>query len=565
MTDNNAQTDPASQPAIDENFHFLAYPANILVWTSNSEGLCSFVSPSWTTFTGRQRAAELGRGWLEKVHPDDREVLVRRLNEAHHGQQPFRLMFRYLREDGVARWLVSQGLPQTTPTDEFIGHLCLCFDVTPYQEGEAAMECSVQNVLPLLKQTRLIAVVLDIRGRVQFSNGALCRLLQHGGSELMDCSLFERYLAPGDRGLLEKLYPGGTQSAHFPAEFQSELLTGENETCHVSWHSVIWREFSGQVKGAVLIGDDVTAMRREEEQTSLYVKAFEATDHAIVVTDVAGTIVSVNRAFSALTGYGRDEALGSNPRILQSGRHDQAFYRQLWATLLETGHWHGDMWDRHKDGSTYPKYLAISAIRNSSDAVTNYVGIFYDNSERKTVEERLDHLAHYDALTGAPNRCLLLDRVDQALERAIRFGTKVALLYIDLDHFKQVNDTYGHDAGDELLKAATQRMTTCVRGADTIARLGGDEFVVLVPDINGIDDVRMIARKLLETLSPPYAIEGHAVVSTPSIGISVYPDDGNNWKELMKHADAAMYRAKQSGRANFKFFPKLASPEKKPD
>lgn len=565
MTENNAQPEPAILPAIDENFHFLAYPANILVWTSNAEGLCSFVSPSWTTFTGRERAEELGNGWLEKVHPKDREVLVRRLTEAHQSQQPFRLMFRYLREDGVVRWFVSQGLPQTTPTDEFIGHLCLCFDVTPFQEGEAALEYSVQNIIPLLKQTRLIAVVLDIHGRIQFSNGALCRLLQHGGSELMDCRLFERCLAAGDRSLLEILYPGGTQSAHFPAEFQSELLTGENESRHVSWHSVIWREFSGQLKGAVLIGDDVTALRREEEQTSLYIKAFEATDHAIVVTDVAGTIISVNRAFSLLTGYSRDEALGSNPRILQSGRHDQAFYRQLWATLLETGHWHGDMWDRHRDGSTYPKYLAISAIRSPSGEVTNYVGIFYDNSERKTIEERLDNLAHYDALTGAPNRCLLLDRVDQALERAMRFGTKVALLYIDLDHFKQVNDTYGHDAGDELLKAATQRMTTCVRGADTIARLGGDEFVVLVPDINGIDNVHMIARKLLETLSPPYEIEGHPVVSTPSIGISLYPDDGNNWKELMKHADAAMYRAKQSGRANFKFFHKMASPEKKPD
>lgn len=565
MTENNAQTDPASQPAIDGNFHFLAYPDNILVWASNTEGLCSFVSPSWTTFTGRERTEELGNGWLEKVHPEDRAILVRRLAEAHHVQQPFRLMFRYLREDGVARWFVSQGLPQTTPSGEFIGHLCLCFDVTPYQEGEAAMECSVQNALPLLKQTRLIAVVLDIHGRVQFSNGALCRLLQHGGSELMDCKLFEQYLAAGDRSLLETLYPGGTQSAHFPAAFQSELLTSEDESRHVSWHSVIWREFSGQVKGAVLIGDDVTALRREEEQTSLYVKAFEATDHAIVVTDVAGTIISVNRAFSILTGYSRDEALGSNPRILQSGRHDQAFYKTLWTTLLATGHWHGDMWDRHKDGSAYPKYLAISAIRNSNGEVTNYVGIFYNNSERKTVEERLDHLAHYDALTGAPNRCLLLDRVDQALERAIRLGTKVALLYIDLDHFKQVNDTHGHNAGDELLKAAAQRMTTCVRGVDTIARLGGDEFVVLVPDTNGADDVRVIARKLLETLSPPYEIEGHAVVSTPSIGISLYPDDGSTWKELMKHADTAMYQAKQSGRANFKFFHKAAPPGQKPD
>jgi diguanylate cyclase (GGDEF)-like protein/PAS domain S-box-containing protein len=556
------QPDPTRFQGIDENFHFLAYPANILVWVSNAEGLCTFVSPSWTTYTGRERSKELGDGWLDLVHAGDREVLMQGLAEALHSQQPFRLMFRYLREDGVFRWFVAQGMPHSTPAGEFIGHLSLCFDVTPYQEGEAQMECSIQNVFPLLKQTRLMAVVLDIHGRVQFSNGGLCRLLKCGGAALANCSLFERHLAPNDRGLLERLYPGGTQSAHFPVEFQSELLTSDNESRHISWHAIVWREYSGRVRGAMLIGDDVTALHREEEQTSLYIKAFEATDHAIVVTNTLGSIISVNRAFTHLTGYSRDEALGSNPRILQSGRHDDAFYRQMWATLLETGHWHGDIWDRRKDGGIYPKYLSISAIRNSSGQSTNYVGIFYDNSERKTVEERLDHLAHYDTLTGAPNRCLLLDRLEQAIERGIRLGSKVALLYIDLDHFKLVNDTYGHSAGDLLLKAVAQRMKASVRSVDTVARLGGDEFVVLVPDTDGADDIRVIAEKLVEALTPPYDIEGHRATSTPSIGISIYPDDASDWKELMKHSDAAMYKAKQSGRGNFKFFHEVTPSDK---
>jgi diguanylate cyclase (GGDEF)-like protein/PAS domain S-box-containing protein len=550
-------------PGISEDFHYLAYPANLLVWMSDARGLCTFVSPSWTTFTGRKLSDELGNGWLDRVHENDREALIQGLDSGCRSkagkQQPFRLMFRYLREDGMYRWLMSQGMPHSSPNNEFVGYLSLCFDITPYQEGEAELERSIQDVFPLLRQTRLIAVILDAQGRVQFSNGSLCRLLKCGGTTLLNTKLFEHHLAENNRNLLERLYPGGNQSTNFPTQFQSELLNTENKPCHVLWHSVIWRDYAGRAKGAMLIGDDLTKLLHEEEQTSIYIKAFEATDHAIIVTDTLGAMISVNQAFTDLTGYSREEALGNNPRMLRSERQDPAFYKQMWDTLLSTGHWHGDIWDRRKDGSIYPKYLSISAIKNSAGETTNFVGIFYDNSERKTVEERLEHLAHYDSLTGLPNRSLLLDRLEQAIERAKRLHTKVALLFIDLDHFKLINDVHGHSAGDELLKAAAHRMKTCVRGVDTIARLGGDEFVVLVPDANGTEDIRTIASKLLEVLSPPYEIEGHTLTSTPSIGISIYPDDGETAQSLLKHADEAMYQAKQGGRANFKFFHEAAS------
>ncbi len=554
MHDIASQPGPGNPSGVQETLRFLTHPANLLVFTSDQRGLLSFVSPSWSAFTGRSSSQELGTGWLDRVYPEDLPILTRGLAQARRGSQGFRLMFRYQRDDGVYRWLLSQGMPQTAPDGEFTGHLALCFDVTPYQEGEAEMEQAVLSVFPLLKQTRLIAVVLDTQGRVLFSNGSLGRLLQCSGTELMSCPLFERHLAAGDRELLERLYPEGSQNPLFPAEFQSELVTGDQQTRHVFWHAVVWRDVNGRLKGTILIGDDVTAVRQEEEQTSLYVKAFEATNHAIVVTDAGGTILSINRAFTALTGYRADEAIGANPRLLQSGRHDRAFYQAMWTSLLSHGHWHGDMWDRHKDGHLYPKYLAISAIRNDRDAVTHYVGIFYDNSERKTIEERLDHLAHYDALTGLPNRSLLMDRLEQAIERARRLGLEVALLYIDLDHFKLVNDDHGHGAGDQLLKTVAQRMRTCVRGVDTVARLGGDEFVVLLPDTSGSDDVLTVARKLLAELSYPYDVAGHRATCTPSIGISVFPQDSHNPDELMTHADTAMYQAKQGGRASFRIF-----------
>ena len=559
MDDIPYQGGHALPPTVSESFHYLAYPAHLLVWMSDAEGHCSFASPSWMTFTGRHKSQELGNGWLDHVHPDDRSVLVHGLNEARRSkagnQQSFQLMFRYQRADGIFRWLMSQGMPYHSPTNQFAGFLCLCFDVTPYQEGEAEIEQAIQNVFPLLRQTRLIAVILDQRGRVQFSNGRLCQLLHRNPSELLDCPLFERYLAPTDDALLERLYPDGAQSKLFPAEFVSELLAGsENPSRVISWHSFVWRDFFGHAKGVMLIGDDLTELRHEQEQTSLYVKAFEATHHAIIVTDMRGTILSANQAFTTLTGYSREEALGRNASMLQSGQHDQSFYQLLWETVLATGHWHGDLWDRHKDGSVYSKYLSISAIRNSNGELTHFIGIFYDNSERRNVEERLEHLAHYDTLTGLPNRSLLRDRIEQAVERAIRLGTKVAMFYLDLDHFKAINDTLGHAAGDALLKAVAQRMKTCVRAVDTIARLGGDEFVVLAPDINDAGDIDTVASKLLMTLSQPYDIDGQAAISAPSIGISIYPDDGNNVDDLMKHADTAMYQAKHSGRGNFQFY-----------
>jgi len=540
--------------SVDEGFHFLAYPDHVLLFMLDVRGACDFVSPSWCALTGRSAADELDDGWLDHVHPEDRETLVKALADARREGEPTRQLFRLRREDGIFRWFVAQGMPRTTRSGEPAGHIGICFDVTTYQEGEAAVERSAQQMISLLRQTRLIAVVLDTRGRVQFSNGSLCRLLKCGGVELMDCALFDRYLLPENRTLLAELYPEGGQSARFPAEFEAAMVATDGETRHVAWHAMTMCDFSGRVRNTVLVGDDITELRRTEVELSLSAKIFSATHHAIVVTGLDGTIVAVNDAFTELTGYSREEALGQNPRILQSGRHDAAFYQQLWQKLIDSGHWYGDVWDRRKDGSIYPKYLSISVIRDADGEASGYSGIFYDVSERKTVEEQLDRLAHYDTLTGLSNRCQLLERLEQEVDRASRQGTQVGLMYLDLDHFKQINDTLGHLAGDELLKAAAARMRAAVRTADTVARLGGDEFVVVIPDVGSRDDLARVARKVFDALEPPYEIEGQRVTATASIGISVFPDDSHDIHALIKHADSAMYRVKREGRGFFSFF-----------
>lgn len=538
----------------DEHFHFLAYPAHVLVFLLGPANHCEFVSPSLTAFTGRDAAQELGVGWLEHLHPDDRAVFLHGLEVAQQTSQPTRQLFRYRRKDGAYRWFLNQGMPRMATGGGYAGQVGLCFDVTAYQDGEAEAEQSAQHMIALLQQTRLIAVVLDTQGRVQFSNGGLCRLLDYGGVELMDCRLFDQHLADSNRDLLATLYPGGTQSLHFPTEFESELYTRAKELRYVSWHTILLRDIAGKTKSTILIGDDVTELRLTEQQLSLSAKIFEATHHAMLVTDLGGTIVAVNNAFTMLTGYSEAEAVGSNPSLLQSGRHDQAFYRQLWEQLVATGHWHGDIWDRRKDGSIYPKYLSISVIKDDGGRPTHYAGLFYDISERKTVEERLNHLAHYDALTGIPNRSLLLDRLEQEAERSARQQTKLGLLYLDLDHFKQINDTLGHSAGDELLKEVALRLKTCVRAVDTVARLGGDEFVVLIADVKEREDLARVSMKILNALRVPCAIEGRSVETCPSIGISMYPDDCRDVHDLLRHADAAMYRVKQNGRGFYGFF-----------
>ncbi len=290
------------------------------------------------------------------------------------------------------------------------------------------------------------------------------------------------------------------------------------------------------------------------EQLRLAERAFQSTAEGIIVTDVEGRILSVNPAFEEITGYRAEEVLGKNPRLLQSGRQGESFYRDMWATLTEVGHWRGEIWNRRKDGEIYPQWNTISVVRDRGGQVTHFVGIFSDISHAKSAQEKIDFLAHHDALTGLPNRSLFRERLMHALSRHRRDQAAVALLFIDLDRFKNVNDTLGHPAGDELLVQASRRMRGVIRDSDTLARIGGDELLLLLEDCVGPQDAATVARKLLGVLKAPMTVSGHELVMTASIGISLYPGDGEDADTLIQHADRAMYEAKQQGRNSFQFF-----------
>ena len=281
---------------------------------------------------------------------------------------------------------------------------------------------------------------------------------------------------------------------------------------------------------------------------------FEATNEAITVTDTAARIVAVNAAFSTITGFAAGEALGATPRIHRSGRQDKDFYERMWHSLQTTGQWQGEIWNRRKNGETYPAWENISAVRDADGTVSHYVSMLSDITALKQAEEQLRHMALHDVLTGLPNRRLLAENLESALARAQRHGHRLALLFLDLDRFKLVNDTLGHAAGDELLGEVARRLRAAVRQEDLIARLGGDEFTVVLEELQHPDNAAHLARKLIEAVARPMQLCGRELTPSTSVGIAIYPDDARSAADLSKAADAAMYRAKQRGRHTFEFY-----------
>ena len=298
---------------------------------------------------------------------------------------------------------------------------------------------------------------------------------------------------------------------------------------------------------------EIEERQRQEDALRVADTVFESAAEAIIVTDADNNIVRVNPAFTAITGFTPAEVMGRNPRLLKSGRHGPEFYRAMWDDINRLGHWEGEIWNRYKNGDIRVEWLSIAKIRDG-EGVAQHLAIFHDITRRKEAEELLRFKAHHDALTELPNRELFKDRLQTAINQARRYHRNFALLLIDLDRFKDVNDSLGHTAGDQLLVEAAQRLTSCVRETDTVARLGGDEFAMILSEMTTDDEAEQVAQRAVELLNEPYHLDAGTAHISGCVGIALYPVHGRESEQLLRNADNALYAAKEGGRNTYRIY-----------
>ncbi len=559
---------------------------------AGSTPIATWVSDNITRLLGYTPEAALAPGWWQRhLHPDDRAAALaqcqRLLTEGRLLSE-----YRFLDAAGRTRWIRDErslirdagGQPA-----EVVG---VWLDITASKQEEAVREAR-NAVLDQVVSRRPLGEILD----------DLARRLERLAPDMLVSILL---LDPRDGRLhtgaapslpdfynqaVDGLEPGDERGSCGVAAWKGEPVIVADIESNPYWQAYLdltrraglaacwslpFKDEAGRVLGtfgiyhravrepdrailalmeefARLTALAVTKVR-DHEALSQAATALAATRDGVVITDLTPRIVAINSAYAHITGYSEAELLGNNPSMLHSGRQDRAFYQALWKSIEETGHWQGEIWNRRKNGEIYPQLLSISLVRDEWGEPRNYVGVCTDMSHIKASEARLEHLAHYDPLTDLPNRLLVQSRLQNAIDRAERHGYRVAVLYLDLDNFKNVNDSLGHPAGDALLVQLAHRLGERLREEDTLARLGGDEFLLVLEFVALPEHAATVAHSLIDTLREPFLLEnGHEVFIGLSIGISLYPDDAGNVTELIQHADAAMYLAKQQGRNTYRF------------
>lgn len=444
-------------------------------------------------------------------------------------------------DDG--RWILASD----TRTREH-GVACVRIDVTETKQREQELRKLSQAV----EQSPAAVMITDTRGRIEYVNPRFEQVSGYSAAEAIGNN--PRLLKSGEtspeeyRALWQTLAAGRTWRGQFHNRRKDGAIYWESASISPL------RDDSGQITHYIAVKEDISARKRAEEQLRLNATVFETTTEGIMVTDAENRIKTVNPAFTRITGYLEAEVIDKDPRLLSSGRHDAAFFAHMWDRLLRHGAWSGEIWNRRKDGTVFPTWMSLATIRNEQGQPAEFVSVFSDITQRKSDEEQIRYQANYDALTGLPNRTLLRDRLEQSLAAAHREEREIALLFVDLDRFKLVNDSLGHVAGDALLQQVAERMLALLRKSDTLARFGGDEFVVLLPEVVAGSGVVRVAEEIIAELTRPIQLAGRDCFIGASVGIALYPSDGSDADALLRHADMAMYRAKEAGRNRYQFF-----------
>ncbi|MCK9381643.1 MAG: EAL domain-containing protein [Sulfuritalea sp.] len=571
----------------EERFRMLATHAPVGIYQIDSQGNCLYVNRRWCEIAGLSAAETAGQGWARTIHPDDRDSVESIWRGALSPDGEWSMDYRFLKPDGKVVWVNGHAVALRNEKGEITGYLGNNLEITARKRGEERQR--TRNVVTgRLAEDAALPELLHLiaEGTERQAHGMVCSilLLDESGQHLIYGAaphLPDRVISAttsiggscaatanrGKRRIVDDIY------AHSGcADCRPPAVAGEQVSCR----SEPILALNGEVLGvfafywthpAVPDAGDIELMheavqlagltierKRTENELQIAASVHQAVSEAIAVTDADNRIIAINPAFTQVTGYASHEAIGHDSNLLKSSRHDLPFYQEMWHALETTGRWQGEIWNRRKSGEEYPEWLSISTICDASGKVLRRIAMSSDITEKKRTEETIWRQANYDSLTELPNRRLFRDRLEQEILKAQRGGLYVALLFVDLDRFKEVNDTLGHHTGDLLLIEAARRVCDCVRATDTVARLGGDEFTVIMSELTDTDRVSEVAQAMLKTLAAPFVLDAGAVYVSASIGITIFPSDAGNVETLLKNADQAMYAAKEQGRNRFNYF-----------
>lgn len=490
--------------------------------------------------------------FFDFAHPEDLASKKQAWQAALAGA-PYHTEYR-ISLNNTLKWVQEQAELNFDQQGKAVYALGSLSDISDSKFAEATLRQS-QRSQQLLIDTALDGVIqLNQNGEIILYNQEVRKILGWGSDRIFQQKLLDLIVPDYDRTgrwqeIIHLLCAAQTDIDHARCELEAKHRDGHLLQLELSISRVT---LDDSVEFNLFLRD-ITQRKQEEEQLLLAAKVFESSNESILITDVNNNIVVANSAFLNMTGYTMEEIRGRNPRFLSSGDHDAKFYRDMWHSINTTGSWQGEILDHTKQGLRFFQHLAITSIRNSDGDLTHHIAISSDITERKEYDKNIHFLAYYDVLTGLPNRSLLRDRLGQLIATAHRDHMTFALLFLDLDRFKYINDSMGHSVGDKLLQSVAQRLQECVREGDTVARIGGDEFIILLREVDA-QGVSLVSDKILKSLATPFNLNGQIISTYASVGIALYPEHATDIDVLMKNADAAMYHAKENGRNNYKFF-----------
>lgn len=494
---------------------------------------------------GCARHEMLGCNPLEFATPETRATVLDQWQRIDRVERR-RYRFEGQRKDGSRFPVLVRSVTRRGADGAIDGSVGFVTDLSEIEQAQQTLAASERELRSILDNMQDTYYRTDVEGRIVRASKSAEKLLGYRIEQLIGRRLADLYCEPAERDEFLRMLEANGGSVR---QFEARLRRGDGTVIWVSTNAQYYRDAAGRVAGVEGTTRDITEARRAQEELRLAARVFECAAEGIVITDRALAILSVNPVFAEMAGVEPARAARQKLADFAAGAAGEDLEARLCQALAERGQWSGEVRARRADGGSFPSWLSVSAVRDRAGEPTHCVAMFSDITERKASHARMAFLAHHDPLTQLPNRLLLRDRVDQAISRAARSGTALALLFVDLDHFKRVNDSFGHQTGDALLREIAGRLARCVRETDTVSRHGGDEFVIALPDLTDVGVVERVARCIAEQVSAPLHAGDVEVRVSCSIGVAMYPGDGEDCDALVRRADASMYAAKRAGRA----------------